>query len=300
VQSLTSRLFYYLVKRQLRKMAASRGSLEQLRAARDKASARMFKVPADVTVSPAQLGRLPGEWLRPQGASAAGVVLYLHGGAYITGSCHTHRGLAGHLARAAASDCFLLDYRLAPEHPFPAAVDDALAAYLALQAAQPARPVALAGDSAGGGLALALALRLRDAGHTAPAAMALLSPWTDLALSLPTHVSKAAVDPFFPDTSTLSAAAQMYAAQTPRTHPLVSPHYASLHGLPPTLIHVGEHEALLGDAQALAATMRAAGTPVQLQEFAGMWHVWQIFAGRFAEANTSIQALGAFLRAAQS
>jgi len=295
---LTSRLFYYLVKRQLRKMAASRGSLEQLRAARDKASARMFKVPADVTVSPAQLGRLPGEWLRPQGASAAGVVLYLHGGAYITGSCHTHRGLAGHLARAAASDCFLLDYRLAPEHPFPAAVDDALAAYLALQAAQPARPVALAGDSAGGGLALALALRLRDAGHTAPAAMALLSPWTDLALSLPTHVSKAAVDPFFPDTSTLSAAAQMYAAQTPLTHPLVSPHYASLHGLPPTLIHVGEHEALLGDAQALAATMRAAGTPVQLQEFAGMWHVWQIFAGRFAEANTSIQSLGAFLRAA--
>jgi len=264
VQSLTSRLFYYLVKRQLRKMAASRGSLEQLRAARDKASARMFKVPADVTVSPAQLGRLPGEWLRPQGASAAGVVLYLHGGAYITGSCHTHRGLAGHLARAAGSDCFLLDYRLAPEHPFPAAVDDALAAYLALQAAQPARPVALAGDSAGGGLALALALRLRDAGHTAPAAMALLSPWTDLALSLPTHVSKAAVDPFFPDTSTLSAAAQMYAAQTPLTHPLVSPHYASLHGLPPTLIHVGEHEALLGDAQALAATMRAAGTPVQL------------------------------------
>jgi len=295
---LTSRLFYYLVKRQLRKMAASRGSLEQLRAARDKASARMFKVPADVTVSPAQLGRLPGEWLRPQGASAAGVVLYLHGGAYITGSCHTHRGLAGHLARAAGSDCFLLDYRLAPEHPFPAAVDDALAAYLALQAAQPARPVALAGDSAGGGLALALALRLRDAGHTAPAAMALLSPWTDLALSLPTHVSKAAVDPFFPDTSTLSAAAQMYAAQTPLTHPLVSPHYASLHGLPPTLIHVGEHEALLGDAQALAATMRAAGTPVQLQEFAGMWHVWQIFAGRFAEANTSIQSLGAFLRAA--
>jgi len=279
-------------------MAASRGSLEQLRAARDKASARMFKVPADVTVSPAQLGGLPGEWLRPQGASAAGVVLYLHGGAYITGSCHTHRGLAGHLARAAASDCFLLDYRLAPEHPFPAAVDDALAAYLALKAAQPARPVTLAGDSAGGGLALALALRLRDAGHTAPAAMALLSPWTDLALSLPTHLSKAAVDPFFPDTSTLSAAAQMYAAQTPRTHPLVSPHYASLHGLPPTLIHVGEHEALLGDAQALAATMHAAGTPVQLQEFAGLWHVWQIFAGRFAEANTSIQALGAFLRAA--
>ena len=130
MQSLTSRVFYYLVKRQLRKLAARSGSLEQVRAARDKSSARMFKVPAGVAVSPAQLGGLPGEWLRPQGASAASVVLYLHGGAYITGSCHTHRGLAGHLARAADRDCFLLDYRLAPEHPFPAAVDDALAAYL--------------------------------------------------------------------------------------------------------------------------------------------------------------------------
>ena len=299
MQSLTSRVFYYLVKRQLRKLAARSGSLEQVRAARDKSSARMFKVPAGVAVSPAQLGGLPGEWLRPQGASAASVVLYLHGGAYITGSCHTHRGLAGHLARAADRDCFLLDYRLAPEHPFPAAVDDALAAYLALKAEQPDRPVALAGDSAGGGLALALALRLRDAGHSAPAAMALLSPWTDLALSLPTHVSKAAVDPFFPNTNTLSAAAQMYAADTALTHPLVSPHYAPLHGLPPTLIHVGEREALLDDALALAAKMRAAGTPVQLQEFAGMWHVWQIFAGRFAEADASVKALGAFVRVAQ-
>jgi acetyl esterase/lipase len=113
--------------------------------------------------------------------------LYLHGGAYITGSCHTHRGLAGHLAKAAGLDCFLLDYRLAPEHPFPAALDDAHAAYLALHAQNPACTIVLAGDSAGGGLALALALRLRDTGHPAPGAMALLSPWTDLTLSLPKH-----------------------------------------------------------------------------------------------------------------
>ena len=296
--SLKSRFFYYAVKHQLRKFALRGGSLEQVRAARDKSSKRMFPAPPGVSVQPAQLGGCPGEWLRPAGAAANTVLLYLHGGAYITGSCHTHRGLAGHLAQSAGLDCFLLDYRLAPEHPFPAAVEDAQAAYLALHKQDPARTIVLAGDSAGGGLALALALRLRDAGHAAPGAMALLSPWTDLTLSLPTHQSKAAKDPFFPDSTTLSMAAQLYAASSDLTQPLVSPHFAALHDLPPTLIHVGEHEALLGDAQALAAKLQAAGTSVQLQEFQGMWHVWQIFAGRFAEADASVKQLGAFLYAA--
>ncbi len=294
--SLKSRFFYYAVKRQLRKFAVRGGSLEQVRAARDKSSQRMFPQPKGVQVQATQLGGCSGEWLRPAGAAAGSVILYLHGGAYITGSCHTHRGLAGHIAQAAGLDCFLLDYRLAPEHPFPAAVEDAHAVYLALHQQYPARSIMLAGDSAGGGLALALALRLRDTGHPAPGAMALLSPWTDLTLSLPTHHSKAAVDPFFPDTSTLAMAAQLYAGKQNLTQPLASPHFAALHGLPRTLIHVGEHEALLGDAQALATTMQAAGSPVQLQEFEGMWHVWQLFAGRFAEADDSVKALGAFLR----
>jgi len=296
--SLKSRFFYYAVKRQLRKFALRGGTLEQVRAARDKSSQRMFPQPKGVHVQATQLGGCPGEWLRPTGARADSVILYLHGGAYITGSCHTHRGLAGHLAKAAGLDCFLLDYRLAPEHPFPAALDDAQAAYLALHAQNPACTIVLAGDSAGGGLALALALRLRDTGHAAPGAMALLSPWTDLTLSLPTHRSKAAVDPFFPDSTTLAMAAQLYAGGSSLTQPGVSPHFAALHGLPRTLIHVGEHEALLGDAHALAANMQAAGSPVQLQEFEGMWHVWQIFAGRFAEADASIKQLGTFLRAA--
>ena len=295
--SLKSRFFYYAVKRQLRKFAVRGGSLEQVRAARDKSSQRMFPAPQGVQVQAAQLGDCPGEWLRPAGAAAGSVILYLHGGAYITGSCHTHRGLAGHVAKAAGLNCFLLDYRLAPEHPFPAAVDDAHAAYLALHREDPARTIVLAGDSAGGGLAIALALRLRDTGHAAPGAMALLSPWTDLTLSLPTHRSKAAVDPFFPDTSTLTMAAQLYAGTKDLAQPLASPHFAALHGLPRTLIHVGEHEALLGDAQALAANMQAAGSTVQLQEFEGMWHVWQIFAGRFAEADASVKQLGAFLKA---
>jgi len=295
---LKSRFFYYAVKHQLRKFALRGGSLEQVRAARDKSSKGMFPAPPGVQVQPAQLGGCPGEWLRPAGAAANTVLLYLHGGAYITGSCHTHRGLAGHLARSAGLDCFLLDYRLAPEHPFPAAVEDAQAAYLALHDQDPTRAIVLAGDSAGGGLALALALRLRDAGHAAPGAMALLSPWTDLTLSLSTHQSKAGKDPFFPDSTTLSMAAQLYAGTSGLAQPLASPHFAALHGLPRTLIHVGEHEALLGDAQALAAKLQAAGTSVQLQEFQGMWHVWQIFAGRFAEADASVKQLGVFLRAA--
>jgi acetyl esterase/lipase len=294
--SLKSRFFYYAVKRQLRKLALRGGGLAQIRSARDKSAQRMFPAPKGVQVQAAELGGCPGEWLQPAGAAQSSVILYLHGGAYITGSCHTHRGLAGHIAQAAGLDCFLLDYRLAPEHPFPAAVDDAYAAYLALHRQDPTRRIVLAGDSAGGGLALALALRLRDAGHPAPGAMALLSPWTDLTLSLPTHHSKAAVDPFFPDTSTLAMAAQLYAGNQNLRQPLVSPYFAPLHGLPRTLIHVGEHEALLGDAQALAATMQAAGSPVQLQEFEGMWHVWQLFAGRFAEADASIKQLGTFLR----
>jgi len=296
--SLKSRFFYYAVKRQLRKLALRGSSLEQVRAARDKSSARMFPAPAGVQVQAVHVSGCPGEWLRPAGANAHSVLLYLHGGAYVTGSCYTHRGLAGHLAQAAGMDCFLLDYRLAPEHPFPAAVEDAHAVYLALHQQNPARTIVLAGDSAGGGLALALALRLRDAGHAAPGAMALLSPWTDLTLSLPTHQSKAAVDPFFPDTSTLSMAAQLYVGSSDLAAPLASPHFAALHGLPRTLIHVGEHEALLGDAQALTAKLQAAGTPVQLREFQGMWHVWQIFAGRFAEADASVRQLGAFLRSA--
>jgi acetyl esterase/lipase len=296
LQSLKSRFFYYAVKRQLRKFALRGGNLEQVRAARDKSSQRMFPAPTGVQVQAVQLGGCPGEWLKPAGASADAVILYLHGGAYVTGSCHTHRGLAGHRAKAADLDCFLLADRLAPEHPFPAAVDDAQAAYLALHGENPTRRIVLAGDSAGGGLALALALRLRDAGHAAPGAMALLSPWTDLTLSLPTHQSKAAVDPFFPDSTTLAMAARLYAGGGNLTQPGVSPHFAALHGLPRTLIHVGEHEALSGDAHALAANMQAAGSPVQLQEFEGMWHVWQIFAGRFAEADASVKALGAFLR----
>ena len=293
--SLQSRLLYHVVRYQLAKLGARKLPLPEYRLAREAAAQRMFRMPAGVQVEVAQVGACRGEWLRTVGPARAGIVLYLHGGAYTGGSCITHRAAAARLAQACGRSVFNLAYRLAPEHPFPAALDDALATYRELRATRPDAAIALAGDSAGAGLALALAVSLRDQGTVAPVALALMSPWTDLMLGNETHTTKAAVDPYFPSRERLQMAAGLYAGATPLEHPLVSPQYAPLHGLPPTLIHVGEREALLDDSLILAERMAAQGSAVELKRFAGMWHVWQMLGGWMPEADASLQALGAFL-----
>ena len=293
--SFKSRLLYHLVKYQLAKLARLDLPLPQYRLAREAAALRLFRMPSDVTVQEAQLGGCSGEWLRPQVLQGKGIVLYLHGGAYTGGSCVTHRALAARLASASKHSIFHPGYRLAPEHPFPAALDDALATYMALRAAHPDVPIAVSGDSAGAGLALALAISLRDKAVTPPVAMALMSPWTDLALTHDTHRSKAAVDPYFPTTERLRAAALHYAGETELHHPLVSPHYAELGNLPATLIHVGTREALLDDSLQLCQRMNAHGSSAEVKVFPGMWHVWQTLHGRMHEADQSVQGLGAFL-----
>ncbi len=293
--SLRSRLLYHVVKYQLAKLGRRKLPLPEYRLAREAAAQRMFRMPLGVQVEVAQFGALGGEWLRPALQQGKGVVLYLHGGAYTGGSCITHRAAAARLAQAARRSVFNLAYRLAPEHPFPAALDDALAAYRALRAASAGAGVALAGDSAGAGLALALAIRLREQGEAPPVALALMSPWTDLTLRNETHATKAAVDPYFPSRERLQMAAALYAGDTPLDHPLVSPQYAQLHALPPTLIHVGEREALLDDSLVLAECMVAQGSTVSLRRFPGMWHVWQMLGGWMPEADASLQELGLFL-----
>ena len=292
--SIKARLVYHLFKRKLAKFRALKLPLPQVRAWREQEAERRFKLPAGITAEAVQIAGVAGEWLHPPGPRSSGQLLYLHGGAYIQGSVKTHRALAARLALASGSSCLIIDYRLAPEHPFPAALDDALAVCTALRSMRPDAALAVAGDSAGAGLALALALRLRDEGRPNVSALALMSPWTDLTLSNETHRTLAAVDPFFPTTEPLRFAAAAYAGATDLRHPWLSPQFADLNGLPPTLIHVGDREALLDDARLLHERMP--GDTAQLKIHPGLWHVWQSFGGMIREADESIGELGAFLR----
>lgn len=296
MQSLKSRIYYHLTRRALAKSRRLKLPIPQGRLVREEQSLRLYRQPAGLSIEPCTVAGVAAEWLRPGHSDGAGAILYLHGGAYVFGSTITHRGIASGLAMASGQRVLVINYRLAPEHPFPAALDDACAVYRALLHAHPAQALAVAGDSAGGGLALALALRARDEGLPVPAALALMSPWTDLTLGNPTHASKAQVDPYFPNSDLLRGAAQAYAASTPLTHPWVSPQFANLSKLPATLIHVGEHEALLDDSLLLAQNMAAQGSAATLRVYPGMWHVWQLLLGRMREADASVTALGEFLR----
>jgi acetyl esterase/lipase len=229
------------------------------------------------------------------GEPAAGLaILYLHGGGYNIGSARGYRVITGRIARAAQISVYTPDYRLAPEHPHPAALDDAVAAYRWLRE-QGVRRIALAGDSAGGGLVLATAIALRDAGDPMPAALALISPWTDLATQGETMKTHAARDPSqSPDG--LAKWARNYTNGLPLEHPLCSPLYADLRGLPPTLVHVGSEEIVLSDSLRLRDRAIAAGVDIQVREFEGLWHDFQLHAGMLTEADESLTELGQFLR----
>ncbi len=222
-----------------------------------------------------------------------GTIIYLHGGGYVLGSPRTHRSITSRLARASGMTVVVPDYRLAPEHPHPAALEDARAVFdaVVVGATPPAR-VAMAGDSAGGGLALALCLSLRAAGVVRPACLALISPWADL-----TNTRLAAVrfDPLL-DAGWLEFCAAAYAVHRARTDPMVSPLYDELSDLPPMLVHVAGQEQLLEDARRLAATCARAGVPCRLREFDPLWHDFQLYAGLVPEATESVEELAAFAR----
>ena len=295
MQTFKSRLIYYIVKRQLAALRRQNLPIAEFRLAREAAANKLFKLPPNVSVESTQIASCHAEWCRPAKPVGEGVVLYLHGGAYSSGSCITHRTIAARIAAASGRATLTIDYRLAPEHPFPAGLDDALAVYLAL-AEGGKTTVALAGDSAGGGLALAVVQRLREQALAMPLALALMSPWTDLTHSSETHQTKASVDPYFPTPERLVASARAYARGTPLTHPMISPHYADLSGFPAMLIHVGEHETLLNDSIWLAERVQATCGAAELKVWPGMWHVWQALGGKMREADESLAELGEFLR----
>lgn len=252
-------------------------------------------LPLGVQESPAAGTPVPAWWFDGDGQTEGRIVLYLHGGAYVAGSHATHRGLAAAFVKHARARVLVPDYRLAPEHRFPAAVDDALATYRWLldQDGVTADRVAFAGDSAGGGLAIALAVAVRDAGLPLPAGLACMSPWVDL-----TGTGASVVDndhrDIWLDGGLIAPAGRMYAPDD-AAHPLASPLFADLHGLPPMLVHVGTHEVLLDDARRIVARARMHGVEASVGEFDGLWHVFQAVPG-IPEGTRSLRELGAFVR----
>jgi epsilon-lactone hydrolase len=249
----------------------------------------------DVTFESATLAGVPGRWSRTPGEAKDRVLLYLHGGAYVIGSTLGYRPLYAELARASGARGLAIDYRLSPEHPFPAAVDDAVSVYRTLldQGFAPGS-IAIAGDSAGGGLTVAMLVAARDAGLTMPAAAVALSPWADLECTGTTMVSKAADDPALNRDGLLAMAGLYLNGASSRT-PLASPIYADLRGLPPLLIQVGSIEVLLDDANRLAARAGEADVEVQLEIWPRMPHVWHGFAHVLSEGREAIAGAGAFM-----
>ncbi len=253
-------------------------------------------LPDDVAVTHRSLGGIPVVEVEIAAIQTTDVVVYFHGGGYALGSALTSLGLASDLSRQANTRAISVNYRLAPEHPHPAAVDDALAAYRGLLAeGQPASRIAVAGESAGAGLALATLVAARDAGLPLPGAAVLMSPWVDLTLGSASMRSKADADPVL-SAAALRRRVDEYAGNDDRTAPLISPLFADLGGLPPLLIQAGSHEVLLDDATRLAAHAAAADLTVTLDITAGVPHVFQGFAGILDEAGTALANAGAFIR----
>jgi len=222
-------------------------------------------------------------------------VLYFHGGGYAIGTAQLYRDFTWRISDAARACVLYFDYRLAPEHPFPAAVEDAVTVYRWLANAVDPRRIAFMGDSAGGGLVLGTLYRLRDEGVALPGAAAVVSPWTDLALTGPSLSANATADPMM-DAASLPAIANDYLAGADPRNPYASPLFGDPTGLPPTLIHVGSDEILRDDAVRMAEKMRVAGCDVELEVWPRMPHAWHLYARILPEARLAIDRIGGFLR----
>lgn len=285
-----------VVRAHLAKLPPSDSLTVAERRAQYERAEKVFPTPPEVKVERVSAPVAPAEWLRPPGAVAGRVVLYLHGGGYVIGSPRSHRHLAAAIAAAGQASALLLDYRLAPEHPYPAAVDDATAAYrwLLEQGVAPGH-VVVGGDSAGGGLTVATLLALRDARLPLPAGGICISPWVDLTFSGASYRTRAAVDPIVKRPG-IDEMARAYLGATAAQTPLASPLFADLRGLPPLLIHVGSDEVLLDDAVQLADRAKTAGVDATLEVWDRMIHVWHWFLPMLDEAQGAVDGIGRFIQ----
>ena len=267
---------------------------EQMRVFQDKSGG---KFPEGVVGTPVDVDGIPAEWITPEGGALDRAVLYLHGGGYVAGSIDSHRNLTGNLARAMGCRVLALHYRLAPENPHPAPVEDAVAAYRwMLGQGLKADHLVIAGDSAGGGLTLATLIALSDGGDPLPAAAVGISPWVDMEGTGDSAVTRAEADPMISKDMLLQIAALFLGPDGDPRHPLASPLHAELHGLPPLLIQVGDAEVLLDDSTRFAAKATEAGVEVTLEVWPEMIHVWHASAGFVPEADQAIARIAEYSR----
>lgn len=258
----------------------------------------IWPVAADVELAAVDAGGVPAEWSSVPGSDPSRVILFFHGGGYCSGSIRSHRRMVSEAGRAAAARTLAVGYRLAPEHPFPAALDDAVTAWRYLRAQGiAATHIAVGGDSAGGGLTVALINKLRDGGE-APAGCAwLVSPWTDLTMSGATLASKDAVDPLIHKSYLEELASAYVPPAMDRKDPRISPLYAHLAGFPPTLIQVGSAETLLSDATRFAEALGAADCAVALEIWPHMIHAWHLWNAHLKPGRRALASAGAFIKA---
>ncbi len=267
-------------------------TVRQMRGAMEKVAERVAQ---DVTCEPVTAGGVPAEWIAAPGAAQDRVILYLHGGGYVMGSIKTHRAMIARISRAAQAKALALDYRLAPEHPFPAAVEDAAAAYrwLLAQGYKPGK-IVISGDSAGGGLVLATLLALRDAQTPLPAAAVPISAWSDMEGTGASMKTRASKDPMVANGSLLDMA-KVYVGNADRRNPLASPLHGDYRGLPPMLMQVGDAEILLDDSTRVAEKAKAAGVKVDLEVWPEMVHVWHVYAKILPEGQQAIDRIGRYV-----
>ena len=289
--SLQARFWRIILRKVFKR---KRLTIEENRA-RSANTAKLMRIPKGVTVTDINTDGLHSKWISPLNPTLGKAILHLHGGGYVTGGADSHLMMCIPMAQTLRTKILLPNYRLAPEHPFPAAVDDAVKVYrwLLAQGHSP-KDIIISGDSAGGGLSLAAVLTLRDAGEPLPAAVVCLSPWTDLTFTGKSHITKAQADSVLL-TEVLREWATCYAGIETPSHPLISPIYADFHNFPPLLIQVGSDEVLLDDALMLAEKAKADGVNVKLTVWDELWHVWPALGDLIPESKKAFEEIDQFL-----
>lgn len=296
MSSLRARLIRSLTSRYIRSIDLANADVGKMRRRLDQLG-RLTRVARNVAIEEDRLYGLKAEWYRPENALSGKILLYLHGGAFVLGSCDSHRKLVTQIARAGRIDAVMPEYRLAPEHPYSAGLQDCVGVYRALlDYGYNPDNIVVGGDSAGGGLTMSLMLELRHSGLPLPAAAVLLSPFLDLTASGESVTTRAAQEPWF-RAEDVHVVIRYYCPDENLENPLISPVFANVAGLPPTLVQVGDDEILLSDSTRIVEKMQAAGVEAELQIYPEMWHVFQLFVGKMPESRVAVDKIGDFIRA---